>query len=1329
MKRFISLILVLTFVLGCTYLPAFATTGSKTAEEGSDSEIDYTPTEVVWSDPYATGLAGGYPRLTTGENGSLIIAYEKGQTICVARSSNDGKDWPEAARHVAYDFSDTGYSVANPAPYYDAETATVYLAFRSPRTLEDGSHEANIGYITSTDNGNTWSSPVYVASSVVPDRDQYGGMWEPTIYRIEGQLRIYYSCDTAKYGSGTVYINPKSANETLDATFPYVSSTGYQNIVMHSLDETTGLWSGAVCVSDGEEHYPYSHKFFGYSGRDGMQSITRLSDGTYAMVVETNKNYWGDKYGDTHYKFVIDISFSRDGISFTDPVSIAVPRAEGYSNAAPWIETLPGGRIVISYQTDEHNESPAADGDGLSDRAQLEVIVSKAPVTYADASSIGEDDFDSYKPFDAMNSSVTYNSWNCVFVRGYKVYAVGRVRSKDTEVSPHKDIVFSTFDSAYTDVPAGYMPIYTANDFAMLMNRDGGYVWHTSKYILMDDIDLSDVTNGFEFSPVGIVNQPGQYFLGTFDGNGHSITLKESYGSAYVGLFGYCVNATIKDLTVYGSITSTYTGAASRANQGIGAIAGHVNGKTTISNCVNYAEVTGNATVGGIIGYAFRNGSTVGNVVIENCENYGKITSLATEGAKGAAGGIVGDANTNSFDIEINDCVNHAAVSGRRYVGGIVGGMNYEAGTGETNVIISRCTNLAPVTVSDTDCGGIVGIGWHVKVYDCVNLGAVTRTVTNTSVNFGGIVGRSHQAVVVERCINDASVMSSGGSIVGTGNGATTEKNNFYPDRYTYTNTLGTALTDIRFAVAQSFTGFDFENVYTMEMGVPRLRGCENYVYYDESYIPLSTPEDVLELMNTTGVNITASYVLTCDIDLSEYTGELKQRPIGGPASTEAFRGVFEGNGHTIKGIDIQGYEKNAFFGMAIHAYIRNLTIEITSASANIYTGGLCSIINGATTIENCKVYGTVAGQECVGGFVGTVLLNANTSARARIVGCSNHADVSSSAKQKIGGFVGYVVHEKEQVTTIISGCTNFGNVTAAYAGEAYLGGFVGLARNAFSKTTDGVKTTTYGNGVGIIGCTNFGNVTATAGGRTGGFIASANDDTMSRSLVMNCVNYGNVSGTRKDVGGIVAVAINLNVIGCVNYATITNNGVDVGAIVARMHNYSSYKPAEITNNYDLSGKGYVVIGSAEAASCANYLATNNVAVSENIGTLDTFAGLDSGMWYATAYGPMLDSVSHDECVTRVFEKAATVFETGSRDTVCVIRGELITSEIIDKLIAALGDVDGDGIVSNADITVIVRILSGYGDRYAESAIDVNEDGKFNNRDVLSLIIALNDGQ
>ncbi len=168
----------------------------------------------------------------------------------------------------------------------------------------------------------------------------------------------------------------------------------------------------------------------------------------------------------------------------------------------------------------------------------------------------------------------------------------------------------------------------------------------TGDYILMNDIELSS------FNPIG--GQYGSSFTGTFDGNGHTITIKgvSSNDYAYRGLFSQIgTDGVVKNIKVTGNLDNApekgcYVGGIAAWNSGTiincsssvyinssttsgtnawicwsGCIAG-IN-KGTITYCFANGGMYGaknNAGTGGIVGV-----NSEGNAKIENCIYVGNI--------------------------------------------------------------------------------------------------------------------------------------------------------------------------------------------------------------------------------------------------------------------------------------------------------------------------------------------------------------------------------------------------------------------------------------------------------------------------------------------------------------------------------------------------------------------------------------------------------------------------------------------------------------------------------------------------------------------------------
>lgn len=223
-------------------------------------------------------------------------------------------------------------------------------------------------------------------------------------------------------------------------------------------------------------------------------------------------------------------------------------------------------------------------------------------------------------------------------------------------------------------------------------------------------------------------------FAGIFDGNDHSITgLKLTEMGSAVGLFRYVQEgARVQNLTVRGEI------APEGSQDQAGGIVGVNYGR--ISNCSFAGKVSGNGEIGGIAGVNEETGE------IRGCENSAAITG------NHSAGGITG----NNKGI-LNNCTNSGTVntSGTEVTYGL------DDFTAENLEQINSTSNVA----AHTDTGGIAGISSG-KIYYCSNEGTIGYQ--HVGYNTGGIVGRLHQGYL-QNCTNSGYVLGRKdvGGIVG----------------------------------------------------------------------------------------------------------------------------------------------------------------------------------------------------------------------------------------------------------------------------------------------------------------------------------------------------------------------------------------------------------------------------------------------------------------------------------------------------------------------------------------------------------------------------------
>lgn len=212
-----------------------------------------------------------------------------------------------------------------------------------------------------------------------------------------------------------------------------------------------------------------------------------------------------------------------------------------------------------------------------------------------------------------------------------------------------------------------------------------------------------DASGSYTLTKDIIVTEPYAYdFIGTFDGNGHTVTLDITASTANVGLFSKLAGgAVVKNVITAGSVTTT-------GKKCVAGIAGYATDNVKIENCKNTASITGNKNVGGILGEAYNNEESI-SVGIKNCANEG-----AVNGTGSAVGGIVGKMEGQN---SIIDCYNRGNITGFNNYAGIVG-----QSTGALVATIKNCYSVGAVTAygASTNAGyALIGGGKNYALTNC----------------------------------------------------------------------------------------------------------------------------------------------------------------------------------------------------------------------------------------------------------------------------------------------------------------------------------------------------------------------------------------------------------------------------------------------------------------------------------------------------------------------------------------------------------------------------------------------------------------------------------
>lgn len=555
-------------------------------------------------------------------------------------------------------------------------------------------------------------------------------------------------------------------------------------------------------------------------------------------------------------------------------------------------------------------------------------------------------------------------------------------------------------------------------------------------FVVTTDINMS----GVDFTPIG--RDTSHYFRGLFYGgtNGYTgervqrtitnLAINDST-SDYIGLFGYVwqngkqyTRPTIEYITIGNScsfVGRNYVGGVVAHGQDV-----------TISHCYNYATVTGNDKVGGIVGYNF------GATVINGTTNHGTVKG------HDYVGGIAGEADwgglTGTDDAII---INNGTVEGNNYVGGIVGYLwtTY-------SIVLAKNQNQV---VGKNYVGGIVGgLKYHNEYNNSIAYSTNTGTIGNTSSssNVGGIIGGCVDNQIdfkIENCSNNGNIDAKNANFVGGVAGSLKGKVTITNCENAYSisgkENVGGLVGNIEGGAAITTSG----NSGAVN-GYKHLGGFVGYAKSSGS---------VLSIEGTSTAPLVNGGKVTSTIP----SGSSSANNDGGVAG---FVGYLDGDSnitisHCINNGVISGKQFNGIAG--ILGYVKH-------GENFIY-------------INNCKNTESVEGGINTGGIGGRLSTNSSAVNSMVISHCYNSGEIltqdystgSTGNSGTIGGICGYFNATSTTAaarTAVIFYCYNVGNVTIikSTAGQGFaqndsnkgfIGGIVGNAKsNADNPDTNG---------------------------------------------------------------------------------------------------------------------------------------------------------------------------------------------------------------------------------------------------------------------------------
>lgn len=487
-----------------------------------------------------------------------------------------------------------------------------------------------------------------------------------------------------------------------------------------------------------------------------------------------------------------------------------------------------------------------------------------------------------------------------------------------------------------------------------------------------------DASGSYTLTKDIIVTEPyASDFSGTFDGNGHTVTLNITAKTNYVGLFKTLAGgAVVKNVKVDGTVSGT---------EGVAGIAAQANG-ATISGCINCAEISATERhVGGIVG-KLRGGT------VENCYNTGAISSSRTRPIN--MGGIAGYVDGGA---SVENCYNTGSITGSGDNTAAVVGWNAATVKNcyylESTYKVGSCGNgdYTDPTVSKTDAemrsGDIItllGSAFMAKAGDYPALSWETPTAAvlfaiapaNATLEINGGTYTGSTTVALPAADTPYSyTVSCDGYTTKTGTVTVTNKDNPVADPANVTVTLAedtSAWVNVTFNVTPTGAALtvkrgdteiepqsdgsykllkDHTYTYTAETAEEGYEPAAGEVTPDESSTQTVALKKVQSIAVTKAPTKTEYYKGDAELDL---TGMVLTVKYEGTDETRTIEGDYAAAGVTYEGFSTEKPIESQTVTVKYRGKTATFTIKVKDAMlfADFFTG-----LNGIATAQNSTSY------------------------------------------------------------------------------------------------------------------------------------------------------------------------------------------------------------------------------------------------------------------------------------------------------------------------------------------------------------------------------------
>ena len=331
----------------------------------------------------------GYPRLLALSkywNNTWLLGGNDGNRVICRRSIDNGNHWTdpvEISKHPKHICSNVDFFEL---PNHDIISS--YRAIGNPLSrFKEIKYNRRLCSSISHDGGKTWEDLGVIIdnfdlakklgkskSSAIEacKKENRIGFFEPFVEMINKEVTVFYADDFTTMILEVVNNNPMDNYRT-------------QNIYSQTFNINLKKWRNERnLIMDGtKKKSPTGSGLIKRISRDGMPVVSKMKDGTYILVFEGTYRdidyplLTGSKLKEYHW-FEILLSYSRDGLNWSNPVEVYTPKYNGSKSSAPFVVSNEKNQLIISFQTDEDSITSGFAGDCYS---IMKVMISKPNIT------------------------------------------------------------------------------------------------------------------------------------------------------------------------------------------------------------------------------------------------------------------------------------------------------------------------------------------------------------------------------------------------------------------------------------------------------------------------------------------------------------------------------------------------------------------------------------------------------------------------------------------------------------------------------------------------------------------------------------------------------------------------------------------------------------------------------------------------------------------------------------------------------------------------------------------------------------------------------------